>query len=75
MTQNQRVLDYMRDNPGITPLEAMGKLGIYRLSARISDLRREGHSINSTRVTVKNRFGEKCSVAFYSLEGKDGNKQ
>lgn len=67
-TQNKRVLDYMIKYEGITSLEAFEKLGITRLSARIYDLKNEGHEITRTRVVTRNRYGEKVNVTFYRLK-------
>lgn len=62
-----RVLEYMRAHGGITPLEAWTELGVYRLSARIADLRKLGHAIDGKTVTVSNRYGEACRVKRYAL--------
>ena len=63
------ILDYMREHGGITQLDAANALGIQRLGARIWDLKHKlGYTIKSERVTVKNRRGEPCRVAKYSLE-------
>lgn len=67
MTQDQRLLDYLKDHKHIDPLQAWQELGIYRLSACIHRLRGQGHNIISNRKTVNNRFGEKCRVAKYEL--------
>ena len=68
MSQNERVFDYLVKHPnGITQFEAIHELGILRLSARISDLRKNGAVIDSERVTVKNRFDENCYVSRYKL--------
>jgi len=65
MTQDERLLDYMRDNKHIDPLQAWQELGIYRLAACIHRLRKQGHNIISNRKKVQNRFGEVCNVADY----------
>lgn len=67
MSQNDKVLDYMRTHKGITSLDAFRDLGISRLSARIKDLRTAGHVIHAERIEVPNRDGEFCNVAFYQL--------
>ena len=64
--QADRVLQYIRDFGSITPLEAVSDLGCYRLSARIFDLRRSGYVIDSEEITVKNRYGQRCTVARYT---------
>lgn len=68
MTQCDRVLKYMQDFGTITPLQALGDLGVMRLGARIWDLRRDGHRITRRMVSGKNRYGEIVSFAEYKLE-------
>lgn len=47
MSQKQQVLQHLRAGEHLTPLEAIGLYGIYRLAARIFELRAEGHDIKS----------------------------
>lgn len=68
-TQNERVLSYIEEYGSITQLEALNDLGVMRLASRISDLKRKGYNIKSESVTIKNRYGEKCSIKRYSLGG------
>lgn len=67
MTQHDRIYNYLLENRNITAREAMLDLGIYRLSARITEMMQDGIAINKKRITVKNRFNEKCSIVEYSL--------
>lgn len=71
-TQNERILDYIAEFGSITQYEALRDLGVMRLASRISDLKNKGYNITSKMETVKNRFGEKCSVKRYSME-KEGS--
>lgn len=71
-TQNDRILDYIDKFGSITQIEALQDLGIMRLASRISDLKSLGYPIVSEMETVKNRFGEKCSVKRYRLETSNG---
>ena len=66
--QNKRLLEYLREGHTINPLIAWTKLGIYRLSARVYDLRAAGHAITKTTKKVRNRFGEEIAVGCYKLE-------
>ena len=68
-SQNERILDYMRTNGGITQMEALKKISVMRLASRISDLRRRGYIINDRFQTVTNKYGEKCQIKVYWLEG------
>jgi hypothetical protein len=65
-TQTQRVLSYIREFGSITAIEAVRDLGVMRLAARVSDLKKAGYDIISEQQAVRNRFGETCYVAKYS---------
>jgi len=65
-TQNKRLLAYLKKEESVDPLQAWEKLGIYRLSARIFDLRKT-KQITTTKKEVSNMFGETIKVAEYSL--------
>lgn len=70
-TQADRVLDYIKKFGSITTLEAFRDLGVTRLSARIYELRNRNIEIVSTSLTSKNRYGEKCTYAKYSLKEEE----
>ena len=53
-TQNKRLIDYLRKHDSIDPLEAWQNLGIYRLSARVHDLRNEANQIVTHTKEVNN---------------------
>ncbi len=71
MTQCELLLNRLERGP-ITPMEAWNELGLYRLAARVADLKDAGHKIVKQTVNVANRFGESCRVARYSLERENG---
>lgn len=58
MTQNDQILRQLRIAP-LTPLDALRLVGSLRLSARIYDLRRAGHRIDSVLTTL--RSGKRVS--------------
>lgn len=66
-TQCDKLLDYLQNHISITPKDAWNKLGIYRLSARVFDLRRLGYDIVTNRKEVLDPFGEPKYVAEYRL--------
>lgn len=68
MTQCEEILEYLRENGSITPLEAMQEFGCMRLAARISDLREQGVSIRRIMAKSKNRKGQPVAFAKYILE-------
>ena len=67
--QQERVLNHLKKNKTIQPLEAWVELGIYRLSDVIFKLRTV-HDINieTKPTTTLNRFKEKVSFATYVLK-------
>lgn len=64
--QNDALLAALRRGP-VTADTALRELGIARASARVFDLRASGYDIRSRLITVKNRRGDDCHVAEYSL--------
>ena len=67
-TQCERLKQHLELHGKVNPLEAWHKLGIYRLGARVFDLKEQGMNIVTERVNVTNQFGEKCKVAEYRYE-------
>ena len=67
MTQKEKVMQYMKDFGSITQAQAFNDLGVYRLAARISDLRKDGILIKSETRFGRNRYGEKIYFSEYSL--------
>lgn len=66
-TQNQKILQHLQTRGDITSMQAFEQYGITRLSARIFDLRCEGHNIKSDNVKVPTRTGDMANVARYTL--------
>ena len=66
MTQNEKVLDFIKKNGSITQRQAFD-LGIMRLASRISELKKAGFDIVSKSIKVKCRDGENAYVAQYSF--------
>lgn len=64
LNQEQKVLNFMRRNDGITVWEAVYYLSILSLPRRIKDLREQGYNINIEykKTPDGNRFG------LYTLE-------
>ena len=57
MTQNEVILDHLKNYGGLTSLEAIRLYQITRLAARISDLRKKGYNILSE--TIRKKDGKK----------------
>lgn len=64
--QERRVFNALRLDP-LTPLKAWTTYGIMRLSAVIFNLKAKGFNILSERINVRNRYGESCPIAKYTL--------
>lgn len=46
-TQRAAIMQYLKTNGSIDPITALDELGIYRLAARIFELRLAGHTIET----------------------------
>ena len=68
MTQQERILDYLKGGSALSRLDSWDKLGVIEAPARISELRGKGHKIRTTMKNVVNRYGEKVSVAEWRLD-------
>ena len=66
-TQNDRLLEYLKTHDGITQLEALNELGIFRLASRVNDLKKKGFDISGRMIFVRNRFDEEIRVKEYFL--------
>ena len=67
MTQQERILEYLKEGKTLTRLNAWDNLGILEAPARISELRSKGHQIQTGFKTILNRYGEKVKIAEWSL--------
>lgn len=70
-SQNAKILAYLESGRSITPIEALNMFDCFRLSARIKDLRNEGHLIKTIRCEKLNKEGHTVSYAKYRLEESD----
>jgi hypothetical protein len=72
MTQKEMILDYLQraKEQGLTSKEAEDYFGCMRLASRISDLRKDGHVIDSKMVKVRSRSGF-AYVARYTIHGAE----
>ena len=68
--QCERLWNHLKQGKGINPLESWQQLGIYRLSARILDLRDDGYDIHTDIIEVRSSWGDKARVANYNIGGK-----
>lgn len=68
MTQNARVLEYMKEHGSITQIDATNKLCITRLASRIHDIVKMGIAVKKRTEYGENEYG-KYHYTRYSLEG------
>lgn len=69
--QLERVREYMMDHGSITIQQALNQLGVWSLSSRISQLKKEGFPIRKEWHTITNRFGEKIKIRRYCYDPDD----
>lgn len=61
--QNKQILTSLKKGESLTPLDMLYRFGCFRASARIYDLKRQGHNIKTKLVEKSGR-----RVAEYSLQ-------
>ena len=67
-TQKKRLMEFFKTGQKITSLEALKDLGIYRLSARMSEMENVGIPISRESIQVTNRYGQEVRVKRYWVE-------
>lgn len=65
MSQKEWVLNYLRNHGDLTPLEALGQFGIYRLAARVWELKNDGYNIECE---VKHDHNGKAYASYRLIE-------
>lgn len=69
--QKERILRFLQSGHKLTRLVSWSRLGVLEAPARISELRAEGHPIRTKMIRVQNRYGEKVSIAEWSMNPAD----
>ncbi len=70
-TQAFRLLAELQAGNRVDPLQGWFRLGIYRLSDTVLQLRKAGWQVVTDTKEVRNRYGEVCRVASYRLPALD----
>jgi hypothetical protein len=65
--QSKRIINWLNEGKEIDPITAWMDLGIYRLGARISELRKEGVPIDDKWIKITNRYGEEVRFKSFFL--------
>lgn len=68
MTQQQAVLNYIKDFGSITSWQAFSDLGVTRLSAYIYNLKGLGYRFKISDIKKKNRYNKTVTFNKYELE-------
>ena len=68
MSQKDRVLQYLKKGNVLTRLNAWDELGVIETPARISELRHEGHPIQTSMKPIINRYGETVRIAEWYMK-------
>lgn len=71
-SQNKMILAHMLKHKSITSMQAFELFGVTRLSARIYDLREQGHKIGMVWDESVNRYGRSCRYGRYFIEKTKG---
>lgn len=66
-SQNEEILYHLKHFGSISPDEAWNRYRIYRLAARIADLRKKGYVINTLLHTYTDGYGKNIRYAEYEL--------
>ncbi len=65
MTQEEKVLSYLKEGNTLTCMTAFNYLGITQVAARIFTLKQKGHPINKRTVQVPTRYENPVKIAEY----------
>lgn len=57
MTQHQKIIEYMKQNGSISPMESFNHIGCTKLSTRIGELRKAGYNIANKMEKGTDRYG------------------
>ena len=68
MSQHQMILDFVRQNGSITPMDAFNHLFITKLSTRIGEMERSGILFDHTWESHTNRYGQTKHYMRYTLK-------
>ena len=52
-SQEQQILEHLQKGKSLTAMEALAKFGVFRLAARVRDLRASGHPVRTIMETDK----------------------
>lgn len=68
-TQKEMILNALEAGDRLTVLDALKRFGIFALSQRVTDLKRDGHPIKSEPYSFETEYGERKTISIYWMEG------
>jgi hypothetical protein len=60
MSQTEQILNHLKKGKKLNPLQALNLYGCFRLASRISELRKDGHLID----TIPTKKGKKVFASY-----------
>jgi hypothetical protein len=61
-TQSSQILSWLKRGRSITPIDALNRFGVFRLAARVADLRKDGHPIQTKIVYAGDKHFARYSL-------------
>jgi hypothetical protein len=66
-SQSEQILRHLKTGRGLTPIQALNKFGVFRLGARVHNLRKQGHTIQTKKVKVGKKTFAKYTLAVLAI--------
>lgn len=73
MDQASQVLEHLQEGHSITSMDAIRFFGITRISARIHQLKKQGHDIERRDITVFDKFGRRKTFGRWTLANTEAS--
>lgn len=67
-SQNELLMAYLAQGHEVTQIDAINKLGIGRLAARVFEIKRKGFPVVVEMRKIKKANGEDARIAVYSMK-------
>lgn len=75
MTQKEEILQYIKDNGSITPMDAFYNLGITKLATRVGEMRRKGIKFEIVIEKRRNKYNTRTvRYARYFLSKEEADE-
>lgn len=75
MTQQRRILEYLKTGRTLTNADAVRLFHAYRLGGQIHELIKKGHNIVCEMEYTTNEYGDPCKYGVYRYIGEFENEQ